>query len=399
MTLSKNFLFLLVVGGLLLTVPTSCRQSSAEETAIPVPEPTLVSSELVGEYTASQLRARFTGASAVFQLFIRYSIKAYRLEYNTITADGKTIRASGALIVPDVNTGAPLLSMQHGTITSENDAPSNFQPSSEAYTFGSVFASQGYIIAAPDYIGYGASKDVPHTYEHRQSLATASLDMLRAAREFIAAKTINWDKRVFLAGYSEGGYATLSLHKKIEQETGNEFNLVAVSCGAGAYDKSAFMRKIINQKTTGTATVNRLYVWVLQTYDRLHGLNRPMTAYFREPYASQITASGRNATINVSLDQTFSDTFKKGINDGTDTEFLKAVADNDVYDWKPRTPLRLYHGDADEIVDFLNSQNAYDAMQKRGATNVALFRLEGRTHATALTDFILGTYSFFGATQ
>lgn len=384
---------------MLLVVPTSCKQSDSTESVTPVPARTLVSSSLIGEYTTAQLRSRFTGVNAPLQFFIRYSIKAYRLEYTTTNTDGKSIRASGALIIPSVPTPVAMISMQHGTIMREDDAPSNFYSSSEAYSFGSVFASQGYIIAAPDYIGYGASKDVPHTYEQRNGLATASLDMIRATRDFLSDQQINWDKRLMIAGYSEGGYATMSLQKKIEEETGSEFNLVASSCGAGAYDKPAFMKQIINDKSAGVDYINRLYIWVLQTYDRIYGLDRSASAYFKEPYASQISAQGNNVTINVSLNQAFSDSFKQGINNGTDKAFLAAVQDNDVHDWKPRTPTRLYHGDADEIVNFLNSQNAYDAMKKRGAANVELIPLKGATHATGVLGFILGTYDFFGTIQ
>ena len=381
--------------------PTSCKQSISDDLVPPTQARTLVNSSLIGTYSTDQLRSRFSGASLPLKLFIRYGITAYRLEYTTTNTDGKTIKASGALIVPQVTTAVPMLSMQHGTITSDSDAPSNFQSSSEASTYGSVFASQGYIIAAPDYIGYGASKDLPHTYEHRNGIATASVDMLRAAREFLSSQSVNWDNRLFIAGYSEGGYATMALQKKIEEETGSEFNLVASSCGAGAYDKPAFMKQIINEQTTGVDYINRLYIWVLLTYDRIYGLNRPMTYYFKEPYASQIAARGNDASasVNVSLNLTFTDSFKQALNEGTDKDFLAAVQDNDVHDWKPRTPTRLYHGTADEIVSFLNSQNAYDAMQKRGATNVQLIPIQGATHATGIVSFILGTYDFFGSIQ
>lgn len=399
MILLKSTITLFLVGAMLLVMPTSCKQSNGNESVTPVPSRTLVSSSLIGEYSTAQLRNRFTGANAALQIFVRYSVKAYRLEYTTTNTDGKTIRASGAIIIPVMSTPIPMLSMQHGTITSDNDAPSYFNTSSEAYSFGSVFASQGYIITAPDYIGYGASKDLPHTYEQRNGLATASLDMLRAARDFLSDQQINWNKRLFIAGYSEGGYATMSLQKKIEEETGSEFNLVASSCGAGAYDKPAFMKQIINDKSAGVDYINRLYVWVLLTYDRIYGINRPMTGYFKEPYAAQIEAQGMRASINVSMNQIFSDSFRQGINGGTDKAFLAAVQDNDVHDWKPRTPTRLYHGDADEIVNFLNSQNAYDAMIKRGATNVELKPLKGATHATGILGFILGTYEFFGGIQ
>lgn len=396
----KTSLMLLVLGITLLNAPTACQKAQSDDPVIPaLPEPTLVSSSLIGEYSISQLRSRFTGAGSFFQLFVRYPIKAYRIEYTTTNTDGKRVTASGALIVPVGPASSPLLSMQHGTIRSDTDAPSNYRSGSEAYTFGSVFASQGYIIAAPDYVGYGESKDLPHPYQHNESLGTASLDMLRAAREFMADNAVNWDKRLYIAGYSEGGYATMALQKKIEEETGDEFNLVASSCGAGAYDKPAFMREIVNTRTSGVGYINQLYVWVLLTYDRIYGLNRPMTYYFKEPYASQVAASGPDANINVSLNTAFTDSFKQAINDGSDKAFIAAVQDNDIHDWKPRTPTRLYHGDADNTVFYLNSKNAYEAMQQRGATNVQLRTMRGATHATGIVEFITGTYEFFGGVQ
>lgn len=395
----KSIFALLLVGVTLLIVPASCQQSTATDPVAPVPTRTLVSSSLIGEFSVDQLRSRFSGATQPLKLFIRYGVKAYRLEYTTTNTDGKAITASGAVIIPTASTMLPLLSMQHGTILNDSDAPSNFQEGSEANTFGTVFASQGYIIAAPDYIGYGASKNLPHTYEQRNGLATASLDMLRATRDFLADQNVNWDKRLFIAGYSEGGYATLSLQKKIEEETGSEFNLVASSCGAGAYDKPAFMQQIINEKSAGVDYINRLYLWVLLTYDRIYNLNRPMTYYFKEPYASQIKAQGKDVSINVSLNQIFTDSFKQAINAGTDKAFLAAVQDNDIHDWKPRTPTQLYHGDADETVLYLNSKNTYEAMQKRGAARVELVTMRGATHASGILEFITGTYGFFSAIQ
>ncbi|GAB3558075.1 alpha/beta hydrolase family protein [Spirosoma fluminis] len=395
----KSLFALIFIGSLLVIAPSGCQTSEPTETVAPTPVRTLVNSSLIGEYSISQLKSRYTGASSLFQVFIRYGIKAYRLEYTTTNTDGKTVKASGALLIPDVASPVPMLSMQHGTITNDNDAPSYYRPGSEAYLFGSVFASQGYIIAAPDYIGYGASKELPHTYEQRNGLATASLDMLRAAQEFLTKQQVNWDKRLFLAGYSEGGYATMALQKKIEDETGTEFNLVASSCGAGAYDKPAFMRQIINERSSSNNSINRLYIWVLLTYDRIYGLNRPMTYYFKEPYASQIAAQGKDASINVSVNTIFADSFKQAINEGTDKEFIAAVLDNDIHDWKPRTRTQLYHGDADDTVLFLNSQNAFDAMRKRGATNVELKAMKGANHATGIVEFITGTYAFFGSVQ
>ena len=393
----KSIVSLLLIGSLLIVAPTGCKTTA--DVMTPAPARTLVASSLLADYSVTQLKSQFTGANAALQLFIRYGVKAYRLDYTTTNTDGKSIKASGAIIIPDATTPLSLLSLQHGTLGDESGAPSNFQPGSEIASFGTVFASQGYIIVAPDYIGYGASKDLPHTYEHRSGLATASLDMIRAARDFIADKNVAWNNKLFIGGYSEGGYATMALQKKIEEETGSEFNLVASSCGAGAYDKPAFTKQIINQPTSGVASINRLYLWVLLTYDRIYGLNRPASYYFKEPYATQIAAKGKDTDINVSLNTIFTDSFKQAVNDGTDKAFIAALQDNDIHDWKPRTKTQLYHGDADNTVFYLNSVNAYNAMRARGATNVDLITLMGQDHAGGIMGYITGTYAFFGTIQ
>ena len=361
----------------------------------------LVSSTNVATLTKEQLAIQAAAISPIYAVLLRQGISVVKLVYNTTNWDGSKIQASGLLLVPNTPTAVPMISQQHGTIFEDADAPSNFGPGSEAYQFGTIFASVGYIIACPDYIGFGASKNLPHTYEHRASLAQASLDMLRAAREYIGShKEINWDSRLYLTGYSEGGFATMSLYKKMQEEVPTEFNLRAVSCGAGAYDKTNFMKALLTQPSAGVAHWNRAFLWVLLTYDQLYKLNRPLSSYFKEPYLTEIQAKRQAATLNVSFDQVLTDSFKTGILNGTDTAFLKAVADNDIYDWKPLTTLQLYHGDADPQVYYLNSKNAYETMQTRGAgKTVQLFTSAGKTHAQTIPDWLIGTYTLFTTVQ
>ncbi|MFD2572829.1 alpha/beta hydrolase family protein [Spirosoma soli] len=363
----------------------------------------LVSSTLLAEYSKSDLTTRYstgqTGQTGAFlSLLLSNPIKVYKLVYKTKNTDGSEVRASGAIVVPnatDKSLSFPMVSEQHGTIRTDAAAPSYNGEGSETYFIGSLLASNGFIMVLPDFIGYGESNNLPHPYQHRATLASSSLDMIRASREFLKQEQVNWDGKLFIAGYSLGGYATMALQKKIEEETGNEFNLVASSCGAGAYHTSAFMNYLLNQKTHGNASYNGLYTMVLSTFNRVYGINRPLTYYFKEPYASAVQRDPFGSNIPISFNEAITDAFRKGVNDGTDTQFINAVKDNDIYDWKPRTPTHLYHGNADQQVFYFNSVDAYNAMQKRGATNVELFTLEGKDHGDGITDFLLGTYQFF----
>jgi len=406
MTLMKTFLtFLLMtlLSGLVLLGPTGCK-TSPETVVDPQPQ-TLVSATQIGQYTTAQLSTRYTSlfgsvASLITGQYLKNAITVYKVVYKTKNTDGTEVQASGALIVPTVTGALPMLSLQHGTIRTDDDAPSNNGAGSDTYSFGALFGSYGYIVSLPDYIGYGASKSLPHTYEHRNGLATASLDMLRASREFLTQNKINWDKRLYLSGYSEGGYATMSLHKKMQEEAAGEFNLRASSIGAGAYDKTSFMKFVVNTAATTRPDYNSLYIWTLLTYDRIYGLNRPMSYYFKEPYATQIQAQRENASVSVSLNQIFTEGFKQAVNTGSDALFVKAVADNDVFDWKPAVPVQLYHGRADLLVPIFNTQNAEAAMKKRGATVTATY-VDGANHTdvSIISQYALGTVAFFQSVQ
>ena len=398
-----TFLLMTLLSGLVLLGPTGCK-TSPETVVDPQPQ-TLVSATQIGQYTTAQLSTRYTSlfgsvASLITGQYLKNAITVYKVVYKTKNTDGTEVQASGALIVPTVTGALPMLSLQHGTIRTDDDAPSNNGAGSDTYSFGALFGSYGYIVSLPDYIGYGASKSLPHTYEHRNGLATASLDMLRASREFLTQNKINWDKRLYLSGYSEGGYATMSLHKKMQEEAAGEFNLRASSIGAGAYDKTSFMKFVVNTAATTRPDYNSLYIWTLLTYDRIYGLNRPMSYYFKEPYATQIQAQRENASVSVSLNQIFTDGFKQAVNTGSDALFVKAVADNDVFDWKPAVPVQLYHGRADLLVPIFNTQNAEAAMKKRGATVTATY-VDGANHTdvSIISQYALGTVAFFQSVQ
>lgn len=394
-TLPANlrFLNLLLVAMLLLL--NACKEENGPTT----PEETnqyLLESSVIKELSKEQVAGQAANVSPLLPALVKNGVKVYRITYKTKNTDGADITASGALILPSTDQPASLISVQHGTIRQDAEAPSYFNDGSEAASFGSLFGAMGYIIAYPDYIGYGASKDLPHTYEHRAGLSTACLDMLRAAKEFLKDQNaVKWDEKLYIAGYSEGGYATMSLQKKIEEEAASEFNLRASSCGAGAYDKTAFMKYIVNTPTDGIPSANSLYLWVLLTYDRIYGLNKPKTYYFKEPYATQIAASGQNVSINQSFHTILTDTFKKELNDGTNSGFLNATADNNVHDWKPNTPTRLFHGNADNLVFYFNSENALKAMKAKGAADVQLITIDKGTHPSSIVPFLIGTLTFF----
>ena len=58
-------------------------------------------------------------------------------------------------------------------------------------------------------MGLGSSPGF-HPYLHARSEATASVDMLRAGRNYCASNNIGLNGQVFLAGYSQGGHTEMA---------------------------------------------------------------------------------------------------------------------------------------------------------------------------------------------
>ncbi|GES32808.1 hypothetical protein San01_52960 [Streptomyces angustmyceticus] len=111
----------------------------------------------------------------------RHGVAAYRLIYRTRTPDGRPTTASGLLALP-VGTGhrpLPPVVHSHGTLARRGDAPSVAKGPDRAVSV--LYASAGRAALAPDYLGLGAGPG-RHPYMDARSGASASLDLLRAAR-------------------------------------------------------------------------------------------------------------------------------------------------------------------------------------------------------------------------
>lgn len=402
--MKKQQLYLKFYLFLFLSIWIAGCSSSSDPTPTPQDNKYLVSSTLITNLTKTQIITNanvFFGSDPTLNLFIqavvKSDLKVYKVIYKTKNADNTDIQASGLLVIPSTTEAMPLISYQHGTQTDETFAPSYFNLKSTDTQGVSLISSNNFIISCPDYIGYGVSKNLEHPYQHRESLAQSSLDMTRASIEFLKQEKTSWNNKLMLTGYSEGGFATMALMKKIEQQFPTEFSLTATTCGAGGYNLSAFVKTILNETTQGVSEYNNYYAWVLRTYNKIYGLNRQMNVYLKEPYATSLQNNGINASLPGSFNLLVTDSFKKGINDGTDTPFINAIKDNDTFDWKPSSPLQLYHGSADKLIFYSNSESTYNAMIARGATNVELKKIEGKDHIGSIQDYLLGTFTFFSS--
>ena len=255
--------------------------------------------------------------------------------------------------------------------------------------------ASGFLTGLPDYVGSGESKSEPHPYEHGEGLAVPVADFLLALKEYFAEQNKVWNNDLLLAGYSAGGYATLAAQKYIEEKYGAELRVKASSCGAGAYNKSLLLEKFVNEPTAGAVNHNRSYIWVLQTYNRIYGLNYPMSHFFREPYATEISEKGHSVSLEGSFNTLLAPEFIASYRAGNERKLEEAFRENDLVNWKTGISTVLLHGDADTYVPYVNSTTAYAGMKAAGSPDVTLRTVTRGTHESSIQDFILETYVKF----
>lgn len=151
------------------------------------------------------------------------AVDAVKLSYVAINVDRTAVRVSGGIVIPQIAPAAlkGLILYFHGTTVQRTNVPSAFTATNNVATYtdgiltAAIWASQGYVVVMPDYIGLGDDTAHPHPYvAYPRQNAQSGLAMLRAARSFLAQSyKITGRLPLFVTGYSEGGaYALEAAH-------------------------------------------------------------------------------------------------------------------------------------------------------------------------------------------
>ncbi len=303
------------------------------------------------------------------KLSARYDVDAYRITYATTDPQGRLIAASGLLTIPDKDRGdkSPLIAYHHGTIFHHDDAPSE---NGNAKQTEIVVASLGFIISSPDYIGYGVAEDALHPYLDKQALATASIDMLRASRQFLAQQGIELNDQLFLSGYSEGGFATLATQQAIQQHYSDEFEVDLSLPGGGAYNLLWTVEDVLSRTMSYPAYVG----FTFKAYNDVNGLNQ-LDKMFNPQYVQAIDDSYRgklkggqiNDRLTTDPKALFSQQFLNDFYNGGETRLRQLFAENSMVEgWVPSSKTLFYHGEQDITVPIANAEQAVHNMKAQG---------------------------------
>ena len=341
--------------------------------------------------SAAQLDAAVAGTTAAaFAGAARCDVQFVDITYGTVAPDGTTpVQASGVVMIP---TGAacpgpfPLVAYSRGTDLDKARALAT-PGDSEAQLVAGLLASQGFMVAATDYLGYGRSTWPDHPYLHANSEATANVDALRAAREVARQRSIQLNGKVFVTGYSQGGHASMATQKLISTSLSSEFALAGAGHMSGPYDLVGTVREALDRLPLGELGSTYYVPFAVTGLQKVYrNLYTTPGEFFKSPYDE--TVEGLLPTAGVSLqdlilqnklpvllDSLVTDRFVEAAR--SDTSSLHgALAVNSPIDTAPKSPTLLCAGSRDPVVDYRNTRQALATFQAAGAPSVSAFDVE-----------------------
>jgi pimeloyl-ACP methyl ester carboxylesterase len=301
-----------------------------------------------------------------------HAVKLYRVTYSSVVPErgNKPITATGLVAIPDTGgTSFPMVSYQHGTVYGKQEVPSYPEQSPETQLMIAQFAGQGSIVIGADYFGMGDSTE-PEGYMVKQSHQQATADMLQASRAVLEQMKLTSPK-LFIAGWSQGGFVTMALLEKLERDG---VPVLAAATASAPVDVFVALNGFLNFPRKNDASwVTTLFIlssFSFENYYGIPGLARSLInddmfdvsrkAYLRQPYnAADIPTDLHKLVRPEYFDSKFFAASAYG----------RLVADATSYRWVIKTPVRNYYGESDEAISVGLGQLAMTYQRAIGSGN------------------------------
>ena len=157
-------------------------------------------------------------------------VRVEYMQYDTVDVKGNKTDATGAVFIPtgtdaSCSGNRPIVLNAHGTATTKayNFAEvgnANNEAGPAATLLAALFAGQGYVVISPNYAGYDKSSLAYHPYLNAQQQSHEMADALKAGREVVrrtgSATNVADNGKLFVTGYSQGGYVTMATTRYLE---------------------------------------------------------------------------------------------------------------------------------------------------------------------------------------
>ncbi|MCI1640020.1 MAG: lipase family protein [Bacteroidales bacterium] len=303
------------------------------------------------------------------------SIDCDVVRYESTGINGEKLELSGKIFVPKQELPLRgIVIVNHGTITDDDEAPSN-----SSFQIESLMAAMGYAVSISDYIGFGSTKNLPQTYMAEDTTAISSIDLELAAYNYLKGKGYEFEKpdnKVYITGYSQGAAVSLAVQKLIEKNYSGKFSISKTFAGDGPYDLETTYRQVINGNTGLPVSIAAL---VLIGLDYAENMNTDFSLYFGNKLLDNYKNwyFSKNYSTSEITDQLGTDVLSQAMTPATcnyESEamkpFVAAFRKNSVVEWSPVAPVWLYHSTTDDYIPLANSENVYDYFKAHSSASV-----------------------------
>ena len=251
-------------------------------------------------FTASDFTAKLNASADGRNLLAvagtpKCGVDVQYIQYGTVGGAGEPTDASGALMTPSGGPGCtgsrPIVLYAHSTTTVKSFNLANFRDEnnaaySEAALIAATYAAQGYIVVAPNYAGYDASKLAYHPYLNADQESKEMIDALSAARKALPGllQPVQDSGKLFITGYSQGGHVAMATHKAM-QAAGQ--TVTASAPMSGPYALAAFTDAVFYGNVNLGSTI--FTPLLLTSYQKAYGnIYTSLTDIYEPAYASGI---------------------------------------------------------------------------------------------------------------
>jgi hypothetical protein len=360
---------------------------------------TLVSYKLIEQLSIDDMK-EFYKSQGIPKLIspILTGVDMYEVYYHTNLPNGEQVIATGMYYVPtDYPYEVATMQYNHGTAMKNR---TGYDYNGEG-TICKIFAADGYAVAWQDYIGLGKATGF-HPYQHLETEGQSGVDLLYAIKQINQEIGLEVNNQLFVTGYSQGGHATLAVHKTIQEKFQGEFEVTASSPMSGAHDMSGVQTVIMEKEYSQPHYLPYLLYGYQQIY-KVFPDNEAFKKVFRPEYryvVDNILAKGHNVgQINAMLPKEPFDMiepyFYEQFQTNPDFFFTKVLQENNTYKWIPESPVQFCYCVGDEEVYYKNSIVAMEWMKENGAKRIIDRKVSDTFNHRQCADYAVMYTKFF----
>lgn len=364
------------------------------------------------------------------------TITLTRLLYTTQGQFNESRTVSGAVFIPDTPNIKGILLFYHPTYFNKDSVPSYAPNYGVDRALAAIFASNGYIVLAPDYIGMGYDRQTFHPYViYPQVNVFDGVSMLNAFKNYSEENNLHVESDIplFISGYSEGASYALWFSRLYQEQDAFKqqvdkigFKPKMILPISGAYNLSSvtysYLFSDINILTKNQFNISSSYLsgiikpallsYTLSAYT-YYDLNRDYAqvynpVFFNMGY-SDISNSDYNKQTILNLETIFATRQYKDrqivdlINNASqdelnlsplafnqwnnlsplvqesilnNPEFMRFIHHGDIYYWHSTLPTSLIYLQHDSVVSSLNSIYAYQGMMANNSNNLNIIAMD-----------------------